>query len=174
MLATLKNPIIFFLPLITFGPHIFFASAQTTSNYSTEPTDEPTMTTVLMWDYCSYTRPCPPTFFCSRSRCECRDAIYKRKDHNLRSCQTIVSGTCFTDMDCVQGSYCDTLTRKCMCHPGQLSTPTGECRYGFGTYCNILEHGECNIFEGLQCIDGRCACADSSLIYEFGRKIEKG
>lgn len=98
---TTRNPIFFLLFLAVFSPHNFFTAGQTTP---------------AQWDYCSPDGPCPPTFSCDSSTCECRDGIYKRKDPQLRSCRTIVSGTCFMDTDCIQDSYCDTLTRKCTCN----------------------------------------------------------
>ncbi|OXA39939.1 hypothetical protein Fcan01_25374 [Folsomia candida] len=304
---TTRNPIFFLLFLAVFSPHNFFTAGQTTP---------------AQWDYCSPDGPCPPTFSCDSSTCECRDGIYKRKDPQLRSCRTIVSGTCFMDTDCIQDSYCDTLTRKCTCNadlrqvqhvslsrsasgspsiwvagvpgpvkcvlrplrhqrqaepsgedgtrrtlctggstswrtpPGEtfecyigvvsmwgwsteewvcavlvgasgvglrgshdlvmccggrgrtlmghwlvcgpwtlrsspepvvspparrlliwmspffptcfLPSPMGHCYYDFGASCNPTRDEDCNIFEGLQCLEGRCACSDSSLIYEFG------
>ncbi|OXA39932.1 uncharacterized protein LOC110860974 [Folsomia candida] len=122
------------------------------------------------WDSCSSSNSaCPQNFYCSDDRCECRDAIYKRKDHDLRSCQTIVSGSCEYDEECVKNSFCNTITRTCTCRPGSLPTPMGECRFDVGVPCNFESiERECNLYEGLYCIEGRCACADSSLVYELG------
>lgn len=84
------------------------------------PTMPPSTTTAPPppWDSCQYNTTCPPGFYCSGTYCECRDAVYTRKDPDLRSCQTIVSGSCYEDEECVKDSFCDMFTQQCTCLPG--------------------------------------------------------
>ena len=115
---------------------------------------------------------CGANLVCADGFCKCKTSTFQKYDPNQQKCVYLLGSKCenLDETDsCPTNAHCSPNEPNeepiCKCDNGYFENAHGECRENGLDLNETCKNYQCNPSKGLACINGKCDCINSDLIY---------